>query len=154
VHLLVAGKGTGPAQRRQAETLVRRHGLQGRVTLAGPVRPSIRALAASDALLHLSWHDSFGFVALEAMACGLPVVTTRYAGASELIEHGVSGLIVDPGNERDIIAAIDSLADADSRARMGAAAAAIASRHGEPDNFRRVLGVMDVARNRAPGPVS
>src|SRR5690606_9430881 len=99
VHLLVAGRGTGSGQRKKAERMVRSLGLDGRVTMAGEVRPSLHAVAASDCLIHLSWHDSFGFAALEAMACGLPVITTPYVGAAELIEHGESGLVVDPSSD-------------------------------------------------------
>ncbi len=153
VHLLVAGKGTGPGQRRKAAALVKRYGLGDRVTLAGPVRPSIRALAAADALVHLSWHDAFGFVALEAMACGLPVVTTPYAGASELLEHGATGFVVDPASDVDVAEAIRTLARPQVCDAMGRAAAAVAARHDEPDNFRRVLSVMEAARRRAAGPV-
>ncbi len=153
MHVLAVGRGTGRGQRRKAEALVERNGLQGRVTLAGPLPASIKALAAADVLLHLSWHDAFGFVALEAMACGLPVVTTRYTGASELIRDGVSGLIVDPASDRDVIEAIRTLADATTRERIGAAAATVAAKHDERDNFRRVVSVLRLAKDRASGPV-
>lgn len=153
VHLLVAGTGTGDLQRRKAERLVRSTGLEGHVTLAGGVRPSLHALAAADALLHISWHDSFGFVALEAMACGLPVVTTRWVGAAELVEHGVSGLLVDPAKDGEIVEAIRALADERSSAVIGAAAARVGAQHGEPGNFAQVLEVLRTAVDRGTGPI-
>lgn len=153
VHLLVAGKGTGEPQRRKARRLVRALGLERQVTFAGDVRPSLHAHAAADALLHLSWHDSFGFVSLEAMASGLPVVTTRYVGAAELIVDGESGLLVDPAKDEEIIAAIRRLADDGARARMGAAAAVEGARHDEPRNFAQVHDVIRTAVGRGAGPV-
>jgi UDP-glucose:(heptosyl)LPS alpha-1,3-glucosyltransferase len=153
VHLLVAGRGTGRRQRAAAERRVREAGLDGRVTFAGAVRPSLHALAAADALIHLSWHDSFGFVALEAMACGLPVVTTPYVGASELIDDGVSGLIVDPARDEQIREAIVSLSDAGLREDLGRAAAAVAAAHDESRNFERVLEVFTLAASRRTGPI-
>jgi UDP-glucose:(heptosyl)LPS alpha-1,3-glucosyltransferase len=153
VHLLVVGRGTGSGQRREARRRIERLGLRGRVTMAGPVRPSLHALAAADALIHLSWHDSFGFVALEAMACGLPVITTPYVGATELIDDGVSGLVVDPSDDRGIAAAIDRTRDAAFRRAMGAAAAAVGRSHDETSNFRRVLEVMRAAAVARDGPV-
>lgn len=149
VHLLVAGSGTGSRQRARAEYLIRREGLEGRVTLAGPVHPSVDALAAADGLVHLSWHDSFGFAVLEAMACGLPVITTPYVGASELITPGESGLVVDPGDDVAVSGAIDALRDEGVRERLGATAAAVGAEQSEPSNFLRVLGVVErAARDR------
>ena len=153
VHLLVAGRGTGEGQRRKARRLVEAHHLGDRVTLAGPVQTSLHALAASDALLHLSWHDSFGYVVLEAMACGLPVVTTPYVGASELIEDRISGVLVDPARDSEVAAAIESLSSPRYRDAIGAAASTVARQHDEESNFKRVLEVLEVAADRRSGPL-
>lgn len=153
IHLLVAGRGTGKSQRRQARRHIRRHGLEAVVHLAGPVRPAIRAFAAADAFLHLSWHDAFGNVTLEAMASGVPVITTPHVGAAEFFEHGVSGLIVDPGDPGALLASARQLLDPGVRARMGLAAAAAGGRHTEEDNFRAVEAVFHTAARRARGPV-
>jgi len=111
------------------------------------------AIAAADALAHLTWHDAFGLVVLEAMSCGLPVVTTRYAGAAELIEDETSGLLVDPANDEEVVQAIRRLSDPSTRARIGAAAAQVGGRQDEPSHFRRILGVMESARERT-GPIA
>jgi UDP-glucose:(heptosyl)LPS alpha-1,3-glucosyltransferase len=154
IHLLVAGRGTGRAQRAEARRRVRRLGIESRVTLAGPVRPAIHAHAAADALVHLSWHDSFGFVILEAMACGLPVVTTPYVGASELMEDGVSGIIVDPGDRSAIGDAMIRLLDPNLRSTMGSQAALAGAAHDEVTNFARVEGVMNITAERTGRPIT
>ena len=148
LHVLVVGSGTGAIQRWKAARLVRRHGLEGAVHIVGRVFPAIDAMAAADLFIHLSWHDSFGFVVLEAMATGLPVITTPYAGASELMEDGVSGLIIDPGRTEAIEAAIGRLMDGELRRSIGAAAAAIGAEHTEERSFRGVLEVMERAARR------
>jgi UDP-glucose:(heptosyl)LPS alpha-1,3-glucosyltransferase len=50
---------------------------------------------AADAFVLATLYDPFPNAALEAMACGLPVVTTRQCGTAEIIEEGVSGFVVD-----------------------------------------------------------
>lgn len=154
VHLLVAGSGTGDRQRRKAASLIRALGLEGRVHLLGPVRPAVEALAAADVLAFLSWHDAFGWVALEAMGCGLPVIGTPYAGSSELIEQGRTGLIVDPGDPDDVARGVRALLEPGVREEMGAEAARMAARHDEADYFRAVFEIMRIARERRSGPIA
>ncbi|HET9059372.1 MAG TPA: glycosyltransferase, partial [Acidimicrobiales bacterium] len=61
-------------------------------------------------------------VLMEAMATGRPVVTTRIAGVGELVEHGISGLLVPPGNVGELVEALRELADDPARrAAMGIA---------------------------------
>jgi len=54
-----------------------------------------RYYGAADVFVLPSFYDTFGMVVSEAMASGLPVIVSAAAGASELIEHGVSGVIID-----------------------------------------------------------
>lgn len=64
-------------------------------------------------------------VLMEAMSCGLPVVASRLSGIPELVEDGVSGILVTPGDASAVASAIRQLADDPAmRARMGAAARA------------------------------
>ena len=57
-------------------------------------------LAAATALIFLiDWPEPFGLVMIEAMACGTPVVAFRRGAVPEVIEHGVSGFVLEPGDE-------------------------------------------------------
>jgi len=144
IHVLVAGRGTGAAQRRAAGRRVRTLGLEDHVTFAGDVTPSMRVLAAADVLAHLSWHDSFGFAVLEAMATGLPVVTTSWVGASEIVRDGDSGLVVDPAKAAEVEGALARLHDDPAhRALMGRNAEGAARQYDEVTSFRGVLGVLE-----------
>lgn len=67
-----------------------------------------RLLAHADALLcPIDWPEPFGLVMIEALACGAPVITYRNGAAPEIIEHGVTGFIVD--NQEDAVAAAQQL---------------------------------------------
>lgn len=106
-------------------------GIQSRVTVYPPTRQIERYYAAADALVLPTPYDAFGMVITEAMACGLPVVTTRLAGASELIVPGVHGMVLDSPTDIEALAsALRTLtAHPDARERMGAAAAALMREH-------------------------
>lgn len=111
------------------ERLVAREGLSSRIHLTGPTRRVSAFFHAADLLVHPTYYDPCSRVVLEAMTTGLPVITTRYDGASEIIENGVNGLVLD---EVDCVRALANgvvrLADPDVRAKMGAAALNVADR--------------------------
>ena len=85
------------------------------VTLA-PGDP-VAAYRRADLLVLPTLHDGFGYVIAEAMASGVPVVTTSCCGAAEWIEPEASGWVVPAGNQDALTAAIDSAAANQSRLR-------------------------------------
>jgi len=77
--------------------------------------------AASDIFVFPTIYEPFGLVIVEAMAGGLPVITSRSAGAADFITDGVDGLLLsDPGNINDLVAKIELLlSNAKLRKTMG-----------------------------------
>jgi UDP-glucose:(heptosyl)LPS alpha-1,3-glucosyltransferase len=69
--------------------------IAGRILFLGPTNQVERAYAAADVFVLPTPYDAFGMVVTEAMASGLPVIVSREAGASELIQHGINGLLLD-----------------------------------------------------------
>ena len=88
-------------------------------------------LRSADLFLDLSDYQAFGRAALEAMACGCPVVAPVFGGAGEFVAHGENGFLVDTRSDDAILAAArDFLAlAAPDRARMREAAIATAARY-------------------------
>jgi glycosyltransferase involved in cell wall biosynthesis len=98
--------------------------LEGRVHFL-PQRKDVEFYyAAADVYAGPSLEDTFALPAAEAMACGLPVIISARAGASELITNGINGLILDdPTNAESLAAMIRGLnQDVEFRARLGRAA--------------------------------
>ncbi len=114
--------GTGD-MRNELEEMVRRLRLQDTVYFIG-VRSDIpEILASSDIFLFTTMYEGFPNALLEAMAASLPVVTTDFAGARELIENSVTGTIVPINDVNAAFAALKSYLDNPSKARSIAAAA-------------------------------
>jgi UDP-glucose:(heptosyl)LPS alpha-1,3-glucosyltransferase len=104
--------------------LIRTEGAADRVHLV-PGTPHIeRYYAAADFFVFPTFYDTFGLVATEAMASGLPVVCSAAAGAAEVIEDGVTGLVVrDPWDPEALAESLRKLtADAALQQRLGGAA--------------------------------
>lgn len=76
------------------QALAREAGVAHRVHCLPPTNRVDQFYSAADALLLPSPYDAFAMVVTEAMSCGLPVVVSREAGVSELIEHGRNGLLL------------------------------------------------------------
>jgi UDP-glucose:(heptosyl)LPS alpha-1,3-glucosyltransferase len=100
-HLVVVGRDKGQGR---AERLARSLGIASRVRFAGALEDVRPWYGAADSFVLPSLYDPFPNAALEAMACGLPVVTTPQCGTAELIEEGVNGFVVKA-------LAVDALAD-------------------------------------------
>ena len=91
----VVGKGDEKRFRRMAETL----GIAGVVSFHGPT-PLVEAFyGRADLLVLPTRYDPFANVCLEALACGLPVVTTAANGAAEVVQDGETGFILDGTEE-------------------------------------------------------
>ena len=141
-RLLVAGKGRS----RRYRALARRLGLGDAVRFLGEVRPVDPLYIAGDALVHPTFHDPCANVCLEAMAMGLPVLTTAANGASELIEDGREGFVIPDPLDVDLMAdRVARLADPDLRARQGQAARQAVAPLTPRRNAEGVLHVMRLA---------
>ncbi len=120
-HLVIAGRG------RHAERyrfLARRFGVAGRVTII-EAEPDPRACyGAADAFVLPTLYDPTPESTLEAMACGLPVVTSTKSGAAELLLRHDGGLVCPAGDVAGLAAQMRTLLEPATRARLGANARA------------------------------
>jgi len=114
--------GDGP-DRSAAEWIAHRKGIQDRVHFLGKQSNVSEILPLADLLLMPSELESFGLVALEAMACRVPTIATRVGGIPELIEDGVNGRLFPVGDVEAMAgAAVDLLSDSDRYNAMADAA--------------------------------
>ena len=124
-------------------------GLQREVRFA-PIREDVLSYyAMADAYVGPSLEDAFGLPILEAMACGMPVIASRNAGASQAIRSGVNGLVLqDPQDPDELAAKIGLLAGDESlRHRLGEAAAETAKEYGWEQNVRSLRDALATRAN-------
>ncbi len=114
--------GDGPLRER-VETLAGTAGLEGRLRVLGWRRDVPDLLAAADVLVLSSLFEGLPMAVLRAMAAGLPVVATAVDGTPEAVEHGRTGLLVEPRDWRGLSDALIRLgSDPGLRRRLGGAA--------------------------------
>jgi UDP-glucose:(heptosyl)LPS alpha-1,3-glucosyltransferase len=118
-HLLIVGRDKAWRKyERRANAL----GLAGRVTFVGDQEDVKPYYGAADAFVLPTLYDPFPNVVLEALACGLPVVTSTKSGAAELIENGRNGFVCGALDRDKLLGALDALCDGRRRASMSEAA--------------------------------
>jgi glycosyltransferase involved in cell wall biosynthesis len=108
VELWIAGEGD---ERPKLEALVADCGLAGRVRLLGYCNDTREVYHALDLFALSSLREGLPNVLLEAMALEVPVVATRIAGVPRLIQDGVNGRLVEPGDEEGLARALGQLLD-------------------------------------------
>ncbi|CAN7627008.1 glycosyltransferase [Caulobacter sp. LjRoot300] len=144
----IAGEGD---ERARLEGLIAQRGLQDRVRLVG-WRDDVPAfLATGDVFAFPSHQEGFPLVLLEAMAVGLPVVSSAISGPVEMIADGVDGALVPPGDPAALARALAGLvATPQKAAALGVAARAkVLAEYGPASLQRRLDAVLDRMLGRA-----
>ncbi|HEU4322483.1 MAG TPA: glycosyltransferase family 4 protein [Roseiflexaceae bacterium] len=148
-HLLIAGDGV---DRPRLEALARELGVAGRTHFLGLVpREWLPAIfGAVDLLVATSFaSETFGIGLVEAQACGLPVVASRWGGFPEVVDEGRTGLLFPPRDDAALALAAASLLDNHARrTAMAAAAPAWAAQFAWPAVTDRIEAVYRKVRSK------
>lgn len=150
--------GDGP-ERATAEARAKALGVSAAVALVGEQADVVPLLQLADAFLLPSETESFGLAALEALACGVPVVATRTGGLPELVHHGETGFLCEVGDAAAMAASVERLlAEPTARAGFSRQARAAAVGHWQQgpqvdrylDCYRRALAARSTATGVPP----
>jgi UDP-glucose:(heptosyl)LPS alpha-1,3-glucosyltransferase len=145
--VLLVGSGRerkGHAIAKRAVELVRGKNARLVIVDSPPSVAMPHVYAAADVFLLPTLYDPFANVTLEALAAGLPVITSAQNGASEIIEEGVNGFVLSRADDtRKIIHLLKDLADPALRATFRQPAQALAQKHDLTRNINETLAVFD-----------
>src|SRR5690606_13445718 len=112
----------------------------------GPVSSPLPYYAAADIYVHPTHYDPCSLVVLEAWACGLPVVTSRFNGCAELMPDGMSELVLrDPADAGELATRLGGLLDPHTRQRVGLVCRTLAEAHRASDCFAAITRVYEEA---------
>ncbi|WP_224214669.1 glycosyltransferase family 4 protein [Natrinema longum] len=131
-ELTVVGRSVDEEYAASVRRSVRTHSLEDRVSMTGELTDEEleTALRSSHVLAVPSRYEGFGIVYLEGMSFGLPALASRAGGATDVVTHGETGLLVDPDDPAAVAAALRTFAnDPDRLAAMGRAAKRRYERH-------------------------
>jgi UDP-glucose:(heptosyl)LPS alpha-1,3-glucosyltransferase len=124
------------------EALARRLGVADRVRFVGYATETRNCYFAADLLVHPTFYDPCSLVVLEALACGLPVITTRANGASELLSPPQEGYVLgDPHDHAHLAWCLGQLLDPERRSACARAARHAAANWTFDHHYQRLLEV-------------
>jgi glycosyltransferase involved in cell wall biosynthesis len=154
-HIPLRIVGEGPLQAEVAR-YVAANGLADRVTLVGrrPADEVLREMQGARFVVFPSiWYETFGRVAVESFACGVPVLAARIGAIAEVVSHGETGILFPPGDAGELAAGAARLwDDAAGVERMGAAALReYESAYTPQQNYRMLMDIYRLARARRAG---
>ncbi|MBL8489934.1 MAG: glycosyltransferase family 4 protein, partial [Rhodocyclaceae bacterium] len=136
--LLVVGK---DRWQQAMEKLAAKLGVAGRVRFLGGLKDVAPLYGAADLFCLPTLYDPFPNAAMEALAAGLPVVTTRNSGAAELIRPGQNGLVCEAADAAGLAAALDELSAPGRAASLSPAARASALPWPVADTAQRLIAL-------------
>lgn len=151
VRLLVVGKDVpGPYR-----GLARKLGIEKRVVFAGGTPDAYRFYRGADFFILPTRHDPCSLVVLEALAMGVPVITTSLNGAAEIMTHGLDGMIVnDPNDVLRLTDAIKTLMDDRIRSTMAQAALSLRPRLSYDQHVSQLVTIYQTAIDRKRRPAA
>jgi UDP-glucose:(heptosyl)LPS alpha-1,3-glucosyltransferase len=142
-RLVVVGQAKTGRYRQRAHEL----GITDRVVFLGHRSDPKDCYFAADYLVHPTFYDPCSLVALEALACGLPVITTCYNGASELLSPPLDGIVIDdPHNAPTLAEAMNRMLDRGYLREASTAARLTGTKWTFEHHYRALLDVFAEAR--------
>lgn len=139
--VVIGSDGVEPYRR-----LATRLGEDDRALFLGFRKDPKNAYFAADFLAHPTFYDPCSLVALEALACGLPVVTTRYNGAAELLDPSFGAVVQDPHDARELGGALATFVDPAVRAAAAPRARDAARDWTFEHHYRGLMAILNETR--------
>ena len=129
--------------------LARETGISEEIIFAGATDEPEKYYGAADLFVHPSFYDACSLALLEALASGLPVVTTSSTGASGILSHGEDGWVIESATDREELkAGIRYFLDENTRLRASRQGRMKAERYSRQMNFERVMKVFQLLPER------
>jgi UDP-glucose:(heptosyl)LPS alpha-1,3-glucosyltransferase len=129
--------------------LARKAGIFEEVIFAGSTHEPEKYYGASDLLVHPTYYDAFSLTVLEALASGLPVITTASCGASGILCHGEEGWVIgDLKDGEELRKGITYFFDEERRRQASCRAREKAETYTDKANFDRMIGIFNKAIQR------
>lgn len=144
IRLLVVGNDRSNPYKRWAKKSF----LDKQVLFLGPKNDIEKYYAASDIFCLPTLYDAFANVCLEAMACGLPVITTDMNGSSELISDGENGFVIKTRQPEELADKIAILSSFKERCRIGGNAALIANNFTMEKHIANILKLYELLSSK------
>jgi len=127
-------------------SLAKNMGIFEEVIFVGSTKEPEKYYGASDLLVHPTFYDACSLTVLEALATGIPVITTRCNGASGVITHGQEGFVIsDPRDDRALVEKILFFSDRVKLERASTAARHLAERYSHERNWWEMKNILNEA---------
>ncbi|MBI4964117.1 MAG: glycosyltransferase family 4 protein [Desulfomonile tiedjei] len=136
---VIVGRSPSPSLQRRVSHL----DLADIVRFPGPTKEPEAYYHACDVFVLPTFYDACSLVVFEAMAAGLPAITSVFNGAAGIIEHGVDGMVIkDPRNTKEMADAMERFLDPNILESAGAAARRTASKYTLEANHKQMIDIM------------